>query len=383
MASSSKAPLTTNVTGLQDKQKQKQSITNDSRSEQSANISVQDRQSTSSSGFGVETRQLSSNNPYAKIIHAMSPNAEVAVSSPLGHRISAPSLLSVPPRSSSKGRSMPSHAHGAGEVPVMPARPTSAPSQSVPSQPITSSDDQKIWTTNHFSGWRSRTLSYQSDRPNVSPKISIHPNADAILLGDGVVSEDSEVRDQLLAGALPDCTIDNTSTPTQSRNTTEPDTIESKQTSAMLSPIRTMRPSRRPGTAVSPRTPALPIRRSGPIRANRTRPSGKDGAAADSLVITTATDSGAAGKESTSEYASSLDPTEPNEVNTIHAFASTSSQTTGEICCYSHSRKEGEKHPGIAPAHTKTPRWESQSPKLDGANHQLSTGEARQGRSTP
>jgi hypothetical protein len=334
MASSSKAPLTTNVTDVQDKQKQKQkqSITNDSRSEQNANITVEDRQSTSSSSIGLEARQLSSNNPYAKIIHAMSPNAEVATSSPLGHRTSAPSLLSVPPRISSKRSSMPLQTNSAREVPTKPARPTSAPSQL-----NTSSDTQKDWKTNPFSRWRSRTLSTRPGRPNVGPKISIHPDADAIILGDSKdIPKDSELRDQLLAGALPDCsmdtatgcmsrqTISNTNAPTEPRNATEPDLAESEHTSATTSSIRSMRPSLQTSAVASPRSPSLRIQPWTPTPANRTRPSGKDGTVAARLVDAITTNSNAAVKESTSEYASSLHLTEPNEVSTTHALASNS-----------------------------------------------------------
>lgn len=56
----------------------------------------------------IEQRRFSSNNPYVREFHAVSPQADVAVSSPLNDTAGSPMLLSIPPRVSSKRVSLPS-----------------------------------------------------------------------------------------------------------------------------------------------------------------------------------------------------------------------------------------------------------------------------------
>jgi hypothetical protein len=65
-----------------------------------------------------ELRRLSSNNPYAKEFHAVSPGADVAVSSPIAHKSTTPTLLAVPPRISSKRSSLPLSGLGPAHLPV-------------------------------------------------------------------------------------------------------------------------------------------------------------------------------------------------------------------------------------------------------------------------
>tara|TARA_R110002003_G_scaffold112_18_gene9728 strand:- start:31731 stop:34049 length:2319 start_codon:yes stop_codon:yes gene_type:complete len=113
-------------------QEQRRSVSEVSSPPQSANILVENRPLTASASFehrsaskssrqseqttvsslerqepSIGARRFSSNNPYGKAFHAYSPNADVAMSSPLARKSSAPLKIRVPPRLSSKRASLP------------------------------------------------------------------------------------------------------------------------------------------------------------------------------------------------------------------------------------------------------------------------------------
>jgi hypothetical protein len=344
-------------------------------------------------------RRLSSNNPYAKVIHAMSPNADVAISSPLSHRTSAPMLLSVPPRTSSKRSSMPLYTHSATKEPV---RATSALSQPIrssktswplpeprieiplPTRSYKPSEEQlsstavyrphlvhthdnaesekdhepsvvqnatqhedclvniedpqpaeKIWVTDSKSGWRSRILSWRPDEPTIGPELRIHPDAHIILLGDiQDLPECSDLRDQsperaslsrslnTVTGRMSRHTSPSVNSPTQSHTTTELDTAKSKRIPAIISPIRAMRPSRQSSTAVSPSSPSMPSPPLSRLQADHTELLGNDSAVANAASDTNTTETIAVVKVSMSDDASSMQPSEPDQVSTTHTLVS-------------------------------------------------------------
>jgi hypothetical protein len=122
------AELTTDDTGLQQRQQQpRQShhdvMSNASNSEQTANTLVENRKTSSGTASAsrtnlavsqseqqvqpVERRSFSSNNPYAKIVDTVSSGADASSRRPRSHNTSTPLPPPIPLRRSSKRKSLP------------------------------------------------------------------------------------------------------------------------------------------------------------------------------------------------------------------------------------------------------------------------------------
>jgi hypothetical protein len=135
------AELTTDDTGLQQRQQQpRQSqhdvMSNASNSEQTANTLVKNRKtssgtaSTSRTNLAVsqseqhvqpiERRSFSSNNPYAKIVDTVSSGADASSRRPRSHNASTPLPPPIPLRRSSKRKSLPLSRRDWSKVPHLP-----------------------------------------------------------------------------------------------------------------------------------------------------------------------------------------------------------------------------------------------------------------------
>ncbi|KAF1914411.1 hypothetical protein BDU57DRAFT_294113 [Ampelomyces quisqualis] len=230
----------------------------------------------------VEPRSLSSNNPWASIVHAVSPAADVAVSSPQDQRTSTPMLLSVPPRTSSKRSSLPSPEREQAPPIVRPAssssqevRPTSGdwplsnepgPDDIVYEELFAGPVDEQGWAHNPSIGWSSKSISWKPEQVGNRPRLSIHKDAYPVIfespenwpedlaapVADGVSLVAAAVVEHVehaVAHITPEI-----ATPTRSPTPIRSSVVEFSP--SLISPIRGMKPARQPSSHFSPRKPS-------------------------------------------------------------------------------------------------------------------------------